>query len=227
MKVGGFQKVSLVDYPGYVCSIIFTIGCNFRCAYCYNHSLVLPEEYPEPIPLEEVWQYLRRRKGRIDAVEFTGGEPTLQKDLIEQISRVKEMGFLVKLDTNGSNPEVVDSCIKKGIVDYIAMDVKAPLEKYREVVGVYVDTGKIKASIDMIKGFKDYELRTTLYPALTDEDFLKIFELVKGAKNYFLQVCSLENTLKDCSHLKQFSEKEIQNLKRLTSNFVNYCEIRR
>ncbi|MCD6130025.1 MAG: anaerobic ribonucleoside-triphosphate reductase activating protein [Deltaproteobacteria bacterium] len=227
MKVGGFQKTSLTDYPGKICSIIFTIGCNFRCAYCYNRSLVLPEEYAKPIPLEEIWQYLGKRKGKIDAVEFTGGEPTLQNDLIEQILRVKEMGFLVKLDTNGSNPEVVDGCIKKNILDYIAMDVKAPLEKYEQVVGAYVDTGKIKDSIDMIKNFKDYEFRTTLYPALTYEDFLQIFELVKGAKNYFLQVCSLENTLRDCSHLKQFSEEEIQNLKKSAFNFVNNCEIRR
>ncbi|MDL1972748.1 MAG: anaerobic ribonucleoside-triphosphate reductase activating protein [Deltaproteobacteria bacterium] len=226
MKIGGFQRTSLIDYPGKICSIIFTIGCNFRCPYCYNHRLVLPERYVEPIPIEEVWSFLKRRKGKIDAVEFTGGEPTIQEDLIEKMSKVKEMGFLVKLDTNGSHPEIIEKCIKKGVVDYVAMDIKAPLERYSFVTGVSIDIERIKESINIIGQLPDYEFRTTLYPALSDKDFLEIFQLIKGAKRYFLQVCKLKDTLKDCTHLKQFPREKIEILKKEALKFVKNCEIR-
>ncbi|OQX50761.1 MAG: anaerobic ribonucleoside-triphosphate reductase activating protein [Candidatus Cloacimonas sp. 4484_209] len=133
MKIGGFQKVSLIDYPGKICAIVFTRGCNFRCPYCHNPELVLPENYSPLIPEEEIFSFLEKRRGKLDAVEITGGEPTLQEDLTEFIRKIKEMGFLVKLDTNGSFPSVLEKVIYSGLVDYIAMDVKAPLEKYRQV----------------------------------------------------------------------------------------------
>ncbi|HDD35464.1 MAG TPA: anaerobic ribonucleoside-triphosphate reductase activating protein, partial [Candidatus Desulfofervidus auxilii] len=134
MYIGGFQKISLSDYPGKISCVIFTAGCNFRCVYCYNRPLVLKEYFPPPIPFEEIEIYLKKRKGLIDAVVFCGGEPTVQPDLIEYMEKVKKMGFSIKLDTNGALPGVIVKCIEKKLVDYIAMDVKAPLEKYNEIV---------------------------------------------------------------------------------------------
>lgn len=226
MYIGGFEKFSLSDYPGKICSVIFTVGCNFRCAYCYNLPLILKEYFPPPIPFSEIESYLKKRKGFIDAVVFSGGEPTIQPDLIEYMKKIKEMNFLIKLDTNGALPEVIVKCIEKKAIDYIAMDIKAPLERYEEVVGVKVDIKKILESIRIIKKFPNYEFRTTLYPALSKEDFEKIFKLIEGAKRYYLQVCRLENTLKDCSHLHPLSRSEIAFLKEKAKKFVKFCEVR-
>ncbi|HEC86320.1 MAG TPA: anaerobic ribonucleoside-triphosphate reductase activating protein, partial [Thermoplasmatales archaeon] len=139
MIIGGFQRFSLIDYPGKICAIIFTQGCNFRCPYCHNPELVNPKLFQEPIDENDIFRFLEMRKGKLDAVEITGGEPTLQPDLIEFMRKIKAMGFLIKLDTNGTNPEVVEKIIKNKLVDYIAMDVKAPLEKYEKVVRAKVD----------------------------------------------------------------------------------------
>jgi pyruvate formate lyase activating enzyme len=227
MYIGGFQKISLLDYPERICSIIFTVGCNFRCVYCYNRPLVLPEFYPKSLSFSEIKDYLKKRKGKIDAVVFTGGEPTIQPDLIERMLELKQLGFLIKLDTNGAMPEVINKCIKNGAVDYIAMDVKAPLNKYKFVTGVEVDVNKILTSIKIIKGFYSYEFRTTLFPGLKKEAFEALFPLLKGAKRYFLQECRLENTLKDCSHLPPFSSKTLICLEEKASEFVDYCKVRR
>ena len=142
MLIGGFQKFSFIDYPGKVCAIVFTCGCNFRCSYCHNPELVMPELFKEPIPEGEILSFLENRKGKLDAVTITGGEPTMQRDLLEFVLSVKKLGFLIKLDTNGSDPDVLREAMKE--VDYVAMDVKAPLEKYRETTNSGVDTNRIK-----------------------------------------------------------------------------------
>ncbi len=189
MDIGGLQKVSLIDYPDEICAVIFTRGCDFRCGYCYNAELVLPERYAELIPEQEVLDFLRTRCGILDAVTITGGEPTLQADLPEFMRQVKNLGFLVKLDTNGVNPEALKQIIDRRLVDYIAMDVKAPLEKYREVINRDVDTRNIAASIALVMGSGvSYEFRTTVVKSQLDEkDILAIGKLIKGARRYVLQ----------------------------------------
>ncbi len=134
MKIGALQKFSLIDYPGKVCAIIFTVGCNFRCGYCHNPELVDPKQFPKPMPEEKIISFLQKRKGKLEAITITGGEPTLQPDLLSFLEQVKRHGYLVKLDTNGTNPNMLQQTIKDKLVDYIAMDIKGPLDRYREIV---------------------------------------------------------------------------------------------
>ena len=229
MLIGGLKKSSLIDYPGKICAIVFTQGCNFRCPYCHNPELVKPELFEKSIPEEEIFSFLETRRGKLDAVEITGGEPTLQKDLLLFIKKIKDKGFLVKLDSNGTNPEIVKKAIGDNLVDYLAMDVKAPLEKYSEIVGVEVDTRKIKESIDLIMNSGiNYELRTTLVKSLlSKEDIIKIGKLIKGAKNYFLQKFVPTKTLNpDFMSEKTYSDKELEELKSILGEYVENCMIR-
>jgi len=157
MLIGGFQKFSLIDYPNKTCAIIFTIGCNLRCPFCYNRTLVVEKDYPKVIPFGEVKSFLENRVGLLDAVEFTGGEPLVQNDLLSCIKEIKSMGYSVKLDTNGTMPDKLLEIIP--FVDYIAMDIKAPLSKYPISTNTIIDTARIKESIKMIKQYaKDYEI---------------------------------------------------------------------
>jgi pyruvate formate lyase activating enzyme len=189
MNIGGWQKVSLIDYPGKICSILFTQGCNFRCPYCHNPELVEPALFGESLSGAEIFAFLEKRKGKIDAVSITGGEPTLQTDLAAYIQPMKEMGYLVKLDTNGSRPDVLERLMKEKLLDYIAMDVKAPLNRYPDIARCHVDPGKIQESIKMIMGSDTaYEFRTTVVKCLlTVADLHKIAALIKGAHLYVLQ----------------------------------------
>ncbi len=151
MKIGYVQKTSFIDYPGKISAVVFAQGCNFRCPYCHNPELVDPERFCDNLLMEDVYAYLEKRKGKLDGVVITGGEPTLQSDLMPFIQRVKSLGYLVKLDTNGSRPRVLQNIIQKGILDYIAMDIKAPFEKYSRVTGLLVNITQIKKSISIIK----------------------------------------------------------------------------
>jgi len=163
MIIGGFQKFSLLDYPDKISAIIFTQGCNFRCSYCHNNQLLDKEPSASTINPQEIWDFLNKRWKQIDAVVITGGEPTIQPDLIEFMQKIKNSGFLIKLDTNGSNPEVIEEVIKLKLADYIAMDIKAPLEKYQDITNSAVDTEKIQESINIIKNSDiEYEFRTTI-----------------------------------------------------------------
>jgi pyruvate formate lyase activating enzyme len=197
MKIGGLQRVSLIDYPGKISAIIFTQGCNFRCTYCHNPQLVDPERYGPIIPVEEVLSFLDKRKGKLEAVTVTGGEPTLQPDLEKLLEGLKKRGLLAKLDTNGSKPDILEKVIHKGLVDYLAMDIKGPLEKYQQIASVAVDTSKIKRSIKIImaSGIK-YEFRTTVArPHLGLQDLVSIAKLIKQARLYVLQPCISINAL--------------------------------
>jgi len=189
MLIGGFQRFSLIDYPGKICAIVFTQGCNFRCPYCHNPELVNPKLFETPIPEKEVLSFLANRRGKLDAVEITGGEPTLQPDLRDFMSELKKFDYLVKLDTNGSNPEILSEAIERGIVDYLAMDVKAPLERYHEITDSRVDPAKIEHSIELIMSSGlDYEFRTTVVKSqLGKRDILEIGRLIRGSKRYILQ----------------------------------------
>ncbi len=229
MKIGGFQKCSLIDYPGKICAIIFTQGCNFRCSYCHNPELVEPNLFAKPIPEEEIFSFLAKRKGKLEAVELTGGEPTLQPDLLEILKKVKAMGYLTKLDSNGSNPEIVQKAVDLNLVDYLAMDVKAPLEKYRRIVDYGVDLNKIKQSIALIMNSgSEYEFRTTVVKSqLNKDDILKIGQLIKGAKLYILQKFVPGKVLKP--HLfkqETYSDDEFEDFKNSLSDYVVRCIIR-
>jgi len=229
MIIGGFQKFSLIDYPGKICAIVFTQGCNFRCPYCHNPELVDPKLFLPPIPEEEIFSFLEKRRGKLDAVEITGGEPTLHSDLLEFIGKIKNMGFLVKLDSNGTNPDVIEKAIRNKLVDYLAMDVKAPLDKYRETTGVDVDVDKIKRNIELIMNSGvDYEFRTTIVKSLLSrEDILKIGELIKGAKLYILQKFVPSKTLNP-KFLDEdtYTDEEFEQLKIKMEKYVDRCIVR-
>lgn len=185
--IGGLQKTTFLDFPGKIACIVFTNKCNFRCGYCHNPELITKNE--PVITLPAFFEFLNSRKGKLDGVVVTGGEPTLQSELYEFVKQIKDLGFAVKLDTNGTNPEVVEKLVNDSLLDYIAMDIKAPLEKYPQIVRVNCGLSKIQKSINLIMNSKvDYEFRTTVVKSqLTFEDFDKIGELIQGAKRYYLQ----------------------------------------
>jgi pyruvate formate lyase activating enzyme len=231
MKIGGFQKFSMIDYPGKISAIIFTQGCNFRCPYCHNPELVDPVLFGPLIEQEEIFSFLERRQGKLEAVVITGGEPTIQEDLLEVITRIREMGYLVKLDTNGSKPLVLGKLMAKNVLDYIAMDVKAPLSKYQEVVRTKIDPQQILESIRIVMSSGiPYEFRTTVVrQLLSPEDVLEIGrKMITGAERYVLQKFVPSKTL-DQSFLRAttFSDAEFEVLRRnLEDSFVGHCEIR-
>lgn len=189
MKIGGLQKTTLLDFPGHVAATIFTDGCNFRCPFCHNSDLL--EFGAEPaFTEEEVLKFLAKRKGILEGVAITGGEPTLQPDLRDFILRVREMGYLVKLDTNGSRPDVLKGLCEDGLIDYVAMDIKTCKERYPEVAGIpSVNIGAIMESVDFLKkGTVPYEFRTTVVKELHSiEDFEMIGPWISGCPNYYLQ----------------------------------------
>jgi pyruvate formate lyase activating enzyme len=189
MKIGGLQKVSLIDYPGKICAIIFTQGCNFRCPYCHNPELVDPKSYQACLTQKGILEFLSTRTGKLDAVAITGGEPTLQDDLVPFIRRIRKLGFAVKLDTNGSKPEVLALLLKEKLLDFIALDVKASAEKYSSVVNAPVRVEDIRQSIRLaIKSKIPHEFRTTIVSSqLKPEDIFSIAQEIKGAKRYVLQ----------------------------------------
>ena len=231
MKIGGFVKFSLSDYGGKASAVVFTLGCNFRCRYCHNPELVLPEKYAPEIPQEEIFSFLESRKNQLDAVVITGGEPTIYSDLPEFIKKIKDMGFLVKLDTNGSNPEMLEDLIKNSNLDYIAMDIKAPLDpdSYQKVSKMPFDTSKINKSVSLIMNSGiPYEFRTTVVKSLTSfDDLRKIAESIKGAQNYFLQKF-VPTKLNDPTLMNEisYSDEELQNLALELTSFVKNCKVR-
>jgi pyruvate formate lyase activating enzyme len=231
MIIGGFEKFSLNDYPGKASAVIFTRGCNFRCSYCHNPELVLSEKYSPEIPAGEIFEFLESRKDKLDAVVITGGEPTNHTDLIDVLRKIKGMGFLVKLDTNGSEPEMLNKIIKEGIVDYVAMDIKAPFtdEGYKTITNVIFDTEKLKKSVEIIiNSGLPHEFRTTVVKTLTSfDDLRKIAESIKGAQNYFLQKfvatkLNDENLMNETS----YSDEELKELANEFTVFVKNCAVR-
>ena len=188
MKINGFQKLTLLDFPEKMACIIFTAGCNFRCPFCHNASLVTHIDNTFDYTEEDVFSYLEKRKGLLEGVCITGGEPLLQPDIEEFIRKIKAMGYAVKLDTNGSFPEKLIHLAESGLVDYVAMDIKNCKEKYNITAGNdTLDIVAIEKSIEF-RDTVDYEFRTTVEDSLhTAEDIEKIADWIKGAKRYFLQ----------------------------------------
>ncbi len=199
MLIHGLQKMTLLDFPGHVACTVFLGGCDFRCPYCHNYELIDGSVTPS-IDEEDFFSFLKKRKGLLDGVAITGGEPLLRKDLKDFIERIHDMDFLVKLDTNGYHPEALKELLDDRLVDYVAMDVKNSLEKYAMTTGLsHIDTDLIKKSISIIiNSAPDYEFRTTVVSNYHEaSDFDKIGELISGAKAYFLQKYTERDTVHD------------------------------
>jgi len=211
LLIKGLQKTTLLDYPEKVASIIFTGGCNFNCDYCYNKDLPSQETISE----KSVLEFLKKRKHLIEGVVVTGGEPTINDDLPDFIKKVKAIGLLVKLDTNGTNPKMLKQLIDDKLIDYVAMDIKCSKEKYELVAGVLVDVVSVDESVSILKNSGiDYEFRTTCTPDMNEEDFEKIGKWIEGSKRYFLQ--RLYNTT-----------ESLEEYKKITSKYVDIVEVRR
>ncbi len=230
--IGGVQKTTLIDFPEKIASIVFTQGCNFRCGYCHNAELVSFRQFyfeGQEYKPSDFFDFMEKRVGKLDGVVITGGEPTLQTGLYDFIKQIKSMGFLVKLDTNGTNPDYLEQLYLDNLLDYVAMDIKAPLEKYAEIVQVVPNTEKIKKSIDLImkSGVKS-EFRTTVIKSqLSFEDFDKIGQLINGAEKYFLQKFEaskiLDEKLKD---EKTYTNEEFAVICQNLQKYVKYVKVR-
>ena len=190
MDIYGLEKLSLVDYDGFVAATVFTGSCNFRCGFCHNSALVLDYNALPPIAESEILEYLNKRKGVLEGLCITGGEPTLNPDLPEFIKKVKDIGYSVKVDTNGTNPEMVKLLVKEGLADYFAIDIKNDRENYAEIIGFKTfDTKKIEKTVEfLLSGKVKYEFRTTLIAEYHKADNMRrIAEWIKGADKYFMQ----------------------------------------
>ncbi len=248
MIIGGLQKFSLLDYPEHLSAIIFTQGCNFQCQFCYNPMLVGPigkfkdtkppekrgkqkgHPYLDSINEDDLFVFLKTRKGKLDAVVITGGEPTLHPDLLEFIRKIKALGYKVKVDTNGTNPGMLKKLIGNKLVDYIAMDIKAAPNNYNAVTGAQADLASIKKSITIIKkGRIPHEFRTTVVPGLhSQHDIEEIGRLIRGAGKWFLQQFKSDIDLvnKKFKGIKPYTDKEIQEMCRTGKKYVRQCEVR-
>ena len=228
MQIFGFNKTTLLDFPEHVACTVFTGGCNFRCPFCQNGDLVLHGGSLPVLDEEEVFRVLRKRKGILTGVCVTGGEPTLQRDLDVFLSRVKELGYLVKLDSNGYRPEVLQSLCERGLVDYFAMDIKSSRENYARTAGVKeLDMGLIRESVDFIRSCGlDYEFRTTVVRELhSSGDFLSIGEWLKGCKAYFLQ-SYVESEGVICKEFSSYSKEELEEFVMLLKPYIDNVSLR-
>lgn len=236
MKIGGLQKITLIDFPGRIACTVFLSGCNYRCPWCHNPELVLSKliEKHSPISSKDFFQFLKERRNLLEGVCIGGGEPTLNNDLIKFCQKIKKFGYQIKLDTNGSNPEMLKDLIERKLIDYIAIDIKAPKKKYLEAIGFKgcLDNyllDKIQESINILKnGEIDYEFRTTLIPNLLNrEDILSITQWIRPAKRYVLQNFRAGKTISaEFEKLKPFSEEFLFSLKKTITPFFEIVELR-
>ena len=230
MKISGIIKTTLIDYPGHIATSIFTQGCNFRCPYCHNPDLIPGDlESKEYMNLDYFWDFLENRKEFLDGVAITGGEPTLQDDLIEFIEEIKNRDFKIKLDTNGSRPKIIKNLIDNELVDYIAMDIKSSIEKYSNYSDDSSIGEKIMESVNLIKESEiDYEFRTTVVPGLHDENEVKeIAKIGAGSRNFTLQNFRRERTYdKDFESKLPYTEKKLQTFKDILKDKVNDIKIK-
>jgi len=250
MIIGGLIKTSLVDYPGKISAIVFTKGCSFACHFCYNPLLVWPEETasvtspntrghlrkletessPTLISADDLFQFLEKRASQLDALVITGGEPTIHRDLPEFIRKVRALGYAIKLDTNGTNPEMLVGLVKDRLLDYIAMDLKGPEAKYSAITNVPADFNKIKKSVKIIMtSGLPYEFRTTVVPGLLEkEDIAKMGEIIKGAEKWYLQKFRSNTALVDENFQgqKPYTDKDMAEMAKTGGKYVEKCEWR-
>lgn len=228
VKIHGFNKLTLLDYPGRLACTVFLGHCNFRCPFCHNAGLVLNPENEPVIPIEEILGTLKKRKGILDGVCITGGEPTVHKKLPEFVQQIKKLDYSVKLDTNGTNPQMVREMVKAGLLDYVAMDIKNSPEKYGETAGIVrADLEAIHETVEFLKsGEVDYEFRTTVTRELhKKEDFLKIRKWLSGSRRYFLQAYKeSEQVIRPV--YSSYSREQLENFRQLLLEEISQVEIR-
>lgn len=226
MKIFGFQKMTLLDFPGRVACTVFTGGCNFRCPFCHNASLVTHID-GEEITTEEILSYLNKRKGLLDGVCVTGGEPLLQTDLADFLRAVKKMGYAVKLDTNGAYPEKLKALLEENLIDYVAMDIKNSKEKYALTCGVAVDMQKIEQSVELLKeGRVEYEFRTTLVKELHEtQDIMSMAKWLSGTRYWYLQSFVDSGDLIG-KNLSAHSEAWVKNAQSLAGQVIEGVKVR-
>ena len=230
MKVTGIQKLTLLDYPGVVACTVFTACCNFRCPFCHNAMLVLPEQIDdECLTDDEVFGFLKKRRGVLDGVAVTGGEPLLHADMPEFLARVKELGYKIKLDTNGSNPELLSEIVKNKLVDRVAMDIKNAPEEYARTIGLKsFDIAPVERSKEMLlRGDIDYEFRTTVVKGIhTKESLIGAAKWIEGAKEYYLQQFKDSGNLILPDGLSAYDEKQMHALADAVRDYVPTVEVR-
>jgi len=224
MIIGGLQKLTLIDYPGHIAATVFTVGCNFRCPFCHNPELVSGMGYSASSILEdEFFQLLENRKGKLEGVCITGGEPTIQPDIVDFIRKIKNLGFKVKLDSNGTRPDVLRRLFLEKLLDFVAMDIKNSPEKYSNTTNSKADIGRIKLSVDLIRNSGiDYEFRTTVVPGLHEEgDFEKIGVWLEGSRKYVLQAFEDKGKILDPGLKKRVEGKKLD-LEKIANNIEKY-----
>ena len=227
MQILGLNRTTLLDYPEHVAATVFTGGCNFRCPFCHNMDLVLGEVEPA-LSTEDFFAFLEKRKGILDGVCITGGEPTLQKDLPDFIRGIRDKGYLVKLDTNGYRPKVLEELLRENLLDYVAMDIKSSVENYPRVTGMAdLDVTGIQESVSLLKSAGiPYEFRTTVVKGLHRiDEFDEIGRWLQGAEAYFLQAFRENEKVPDKS-LSSFSEAEMREMKQLAEHYIERVELR-
>ncbi len=228
MNIQGFQKLTLLDFPGKMACTLFTAGCNMRCPFCHNSRLVINPSSEAEFSEEEILSYLKKRQGILDGVAITGGEPLMQKDIGTFIKKVRELGYAVKLDTNGTYPEKLKDLVNRGLVDYVAMDVKNSAELYSETVGISdYDLTKIKESIAfLLEGRVEYEFRTTVVRELHSVFSIEgIGKMIKGAKRHYIQAFKDSGELIGFD-LNEVPKAEMENMREIMLKYVDLCEIR-
>jgi len=251
MQICGLQKVTLIDFPGRIAATVFLCGCNLRCPWCYTKELVLPKmvKLQPKISEKSFFNFLKTRQGLLAGIVICGGEPTIHKDLPNFVKKIKELGYLIKLDTNGSNPEMLKKLIRGGtksiakrdplssltsfpqsgssLIDYVAMDVKLPKERYQKILGI--DAKKIEKSIKILKNSGiNHEFRTTVVPTILDkEDIVKIAKWLSPAKKYYLQNFRPEKTIDPkFEKLRPYPDEDISEMQKAAAPFFEICEIR-
>jgi pyruvate formate lyase activating enzyme len=223
MILGGYQKLTLIDYPGKIATTVFTVGCSFCCPFCHNPELVNLRLAHDEKSEKEFFEFLKKRKGKLEGVCITGGEPTIQPDLIDFIKKIKKIGFLVKLDSNGTRPDVLKKLLDAKLLDFIAMDIKNQIKNYNKTTGVKGDNKRIKLSVDLImRSGISYEFRTTVVPGIhREKDFEEIAKWIQGAKSYYLQeyreIKILDPKLKKKTKGKKIDLEKIK--KKIENNF--------
>ena len=226
--IKGLQTLTLLDYPGKVACTVFTGGCNFRCPFCHNGGIVLNPGAEPSIPAEKVFDLLKKRKGVLEGVCITGGEPTLWKGLWDFAREIKAMGYSVKLDTNGTNPELMHKLILAGVVDYVAMDIKNCPDKYAETIGVKgFNIQPVKDSVRLLlQGTAGYEFRTTVVKGMhTPQDIVEIGKWIQGTQKYFIQPYRDSDLVIDRS-CERHSDEELQALLAAAREYVPAAELR-
>ena len=229
LPIKGLQKMSLIDYSPYTSCVVFLSGCNFRCGFCHNPELLVEVDKTPTISEEDFFLFLKGREKWLDGVCITGGEPCLYEELPDFIKKIKNMGYKVKLDTNGTNPAMLKKLIDDKLIDYIAMDTKGSLERYDEIAGVKVDKEKIKESVKLIiEGRVDYEFRMTCVPGLVVKDDIdKVGKWLKGAKKFFIQQFRNKTCLDTrFEKVKPFSNEELEGFKEILAGCIGKVEVR-